>query len=81
MALHCPDCGEQILSRRAGFCPGCHRPLPDSLKFTDAEKKQMDAEYARARLASRPGGSANTSDASTGWGFDDCEAGGDCGGD
>ena len=81
MALHCPECGEQVLSRRAGLCPGCHRPLPDSLQFTDADKKLMDSENARARRATRTGGSGGTGDTSTGWGFDSCDAGGDCGGD
>lgn len=81
MALHCPECGEQILSRRAGFCPGCHRPLPDSMKLTDAEKELMDTENARARRASRPGGLGGSDDVSTGWEFDDGDAGGDCGGD
>lgn len=70
MAWHCPECGEPILSRRAGFCPGCHRPLPDALKLTDAEKKSMDAEYARARRAARRGGSGGDGDSSYGWGGD-----------
>lgn len=81
MALHCPECGEQILSRRAGFCPGCHRALPDSLKLTVAEKELMDAEYARSRRSTRAGGSEGGGDASIGWGFDSCDGGGDCGGD
>lgn len=81
MALHCPECGEQILSRRAGFCPGCHRPLPDSLKLTDTEKKLMDAENARARRGTQMGDSGGSGDSSIEWGFDSGDSGGDCGGD
>jgi len=51
------------------------------MKLNDAETKLMDTENARAWRASKPGGSGSTGDTSTGWGFDSCDAGGDCGGD
>ena len=81
MALYCPACGEQILSRRAGFCPGCHRELPDALRLNDAAKDLMDTEYERGRRAARSKDSGGGADGGFGWADGGCDAGGDCGGD
>jgi len=81
MALYCPACGEQILSRRAGFCPGCHRQLPDALRLNDAAKGLMDTEYERSQRAARSRDSGGGADGGFGRADGGCDAGGDCGSD
>ncbi len=80
MAIYCPECGEQILSRRAGFCPGCHQSLPDGLRMDESAKELMDTENERARHA-RFGRSGGGVDGGFGWSDGGCDGGGGCGGD
>lgn len=46
--LHCQHCGEQIVARGFGKCPGCFRNLPEELKLTDKEK-ESEAREAKWR--------------------------------
>lgn len=83
MSIYCPECGEQILSRRVGFCPSCHHPLPESIRLSENAKEQIDKEYERARRAGKPGGiSSEGGDYFPGdfSGGADTGGGGDCGG-
>ena len=46
MDLHCPHCGEQIVARGFGRCPGCYKELPEELQISEKERKldEMDKE-------------------------------------
>lgn len=76
MSLHCPECGEQILSRRTGFCPGCYRSLPEALRLDENAKAILDGENERALRASSRGDSGS-GDVSFGYADGGCDGGGD----
>lgn len=52
MSLRCPHCGEQIVSRGVGKCPGCYKVLPDELQLTQREKEldRLDNELNHRRM-------------------------------
>lgn len=39
MILRCKYCGEQIVARGFGKCPGCYRDLPEELQLSQREKE------------------------------------------
>ena len=51
MNLQCPYCGEQIVSRGVGKCPGCYKDLPEELQLTQREKEfdQLEEDFERRR--------------------------------
>lgn len=44
MNLRCQHCGEQIVARGFGKCPGCYRELPDDLQLSPKEKEMEEME-------------------------------------
>ncbi len=44
MNLHCQHCGERIVARGFGKCPGCYRDLPEELQITLRERKLEEME-------------------------------------
>ena len=44
MNLRCQHCGEQIVARSFGKCPGCYRDLPDDLQLSPKEKEIEEME-------------------------------------
>ena len=49
MSLKCQHCGERILSRSFGKCPGCLKELPEEFKLTPAQLESIArAEKAEA---------------------------------
>lgn len=50
MDLHCQHCGERIVSRGFGKCPGCYRELPEELQITPREKEleEMEKKWSEA---------------------------------
>ena len=50
MDLHCQHCGERIVSRGFGKCPGCYRELPEELQITPREEEleEMEKKWSEA---------------------------------
>jgi predicted ATP-dependent serine protease len=44
MNLRCQHCGEQIVARGFGKCPGCYRDLPEDLKLSPKEREHAEME-------------------------------------
>jgi hypothetical protein len=44
MNLTCQHCGEKIVARSFGKCPGCYRDLPDELQLSPKEKELEEME-------------------------------------
>jgi tRNA(Ile2) C34 agmatinyltransferase TiaS len=44
MNLRCPHCGEQIVARGFGKCPGCYRDLPEELRLSPREREHEEME-------------------------------------
>jgi hypothetical protein len=81
MALFCPNCGQQILARRLGFCPSCLNTLPESMRLEGEARETIDDEYERAKRAAKGMYDGGGGDGGFGWGDGGCDGGGDCGGD
>jgi predicted ATP-dependent serine protease len=47
MNLRCQHCGEQIVARGFGKCPGCYRDLPEELQLSPKEREleEMDMKW------------------------------------
>ena len=46
MDLRCQHCGERIVARGFGKCPGCYRELPEDLQLSPKEKELEEMEEA-----------------------------------
>ncbi len=44
MNLRCQHCGEWIIARSFGKCPGCYRDLPDDLQLSPKEMELAEME-------------------------------------
>ena len=44
MDLRCQHCGERIIARGFGKCPGCNRDLPADLQLSPKEKELEEME-------------------------------------
>jgi predicted ATP-dependent serine protease len=44
MNLQCQHCGELIIARSFGKCPGCHRDLPEELQLSPKELELEELE-------------------------------------
>ena len=47
----CPSCSKGLLSRIAKTCSWCGAEIPDELRLTEEEIKEIDKEHADARRA------------------------------
>lgn len=47
MDFHCQHCGERIVTRGFGKCPGCYRDLPEELLLTPKERELEEMEEKR----------------------------------
>jgi hypothetical protein len=49
MDLRCQHCGERIVARGFGKCPGCYRDLPEELQLSAREKEleQLEEELRK----------------------------------
>lgn len=49
MNLRCQHCGERIVARSFGKCPGCYRDLPENLQLSPKEKEleEMDEKWRK----------------------------------
>lgn len=47
MDLRCKHCGERIVARGFGKCPGCYQDLPEELRLSEREKEheRMEEEW------------------------------------
>ena len=43
MNLRCQHCGEQIIARSFGKCPGCLKDLPEELQLSEEERARSEA--------------------------------------
>lgn len=53
MNLRCQHCGERIVARGFGKCPGCHRDLPEELQLSPKEKELEEMEETWRSMAER----------------------------
>jgi len=44
MDLRCQYCGERIVARGFGKCPGCYRDLPEELQLSTQEKEMEELD-------------------------------------
>ncbi len=51
--LQCPHCGERIIARSFGKCPGCYRDLPEDLQLSPREKEMEELEETWRRRGGR----------------------------
>lgn len=67
MNLHCQHCGERIVARGFGKCPGCYRDLPEELQITPRERKleEMEKKWREADRWLNGGGDGGGGDASS----------------
>jgi len=58
MNLRCQHCGERIVARSFGKCPGCYRDLPEDLQLSPKEKEleEMEEMWRKAECRSLSGG-------------------------
>jgi predicted ATP-dependent serine protease len=49
MNLRCQHCGERIIARSFGKCPGCYRDLPEELLLNAKEKEMEEMEEKRRK--------------------------------
>jgi len=58
MNLRCQHCGERIVARGFGKCPGCYRVLPEDLQLSPKEKEheEMDEKWRKMDERIREGG-------------------------
>jgi hypothetical protein len=49
MDLRCQWCGERIVARSFGKCPGCYRELPENLRLS-AREREIEAMEERWRM-------------------------------
>ena len=58
MNLRCQYCGERIVARGFGKCPGCYRDLPEELQLSAAEKEieEIDQKNEKANYPGERGG-------------------------
>ncbi|MCE9685670.1 MULTISPECIES: hypothetical protein [Shewanella] len=45
MKYECPECSRTIFNRRLDNCEFCSAAIPENLKFSDADKKQIENEH------------------------------------
>ena len=53
MDLRCQHCGEKIVARSFGKCPGCYRDLPEDLQLSPKEKEIEEMEETWRKMNDR----------------------------
>lgn len=53
MNLRCQHCGEQIVARGFGKCPGCYRDLPEELQLSPKERELEEMEMNWRKMDDR----------------------------
>jgi len=48
MSHHCPECQQELYSRRLKNCGFCGAPIPESLRFTAEEAAARDEEIEKS---------------------------------
>lgn len=81
MNLLCEHCGERIVARSFGQCPGCYKELPEELQLSETEKA-LDPRFSPKTQLS-PGNSGSipslpTIDCLGDWGGGSSDCGGCC---